>query len=115
MRPCVVVWGGPIDTEKSGGTTGFDKLGSFVARFEQDVEPEIKTNHSEIAIRWENFIGALIEQILAKSGGEGDDGTYISVDDKLTMPEPWGRSTREERHIHGDVLLMQLEVSYNSV
>jgi len=113
-RPFIMVWTEPeggyrFEMDASGSQTEFHDSGQLWAEFEQDVDPLIADDPSEIHVQLRNSLGAMIAAVKLLAGTAG----YLTITGG-TLNGPY-RSHPDERATQGDYIAGLLTVQWEGL
>jgi hypothetical protein len=114
-RPYAIVATATFGRDHVSTSDGYDygADGGLSLQLEQDVPEAIKNNPAEIARRFENLIGSVIDDLCALSG-TSDAESYLAFE-SIKMPEPWSRTHPDDHPTEGDAVRAELLIEWSGI
>ena len=114
LRPYAIIWTDPEDGFSmshvaTSSTFDFSEAGVLMMRFIDDVLPSIETDPAEIALRFKNHIGLILDDFKSLAGL----GTYLAIDRVGIDLGPY-RSDEDDQGTQGDYVGVDLRVEWRS-
>lgn len=114
LRPCALVWTEPtsgftLRHDSQGSSFGYNESGVMMIRFLQTVDPAIVADAAEIARRFLNAIGTILDELAASAGVAG----YIASEELELEFGPY-RGEVDERATQGDYIGCDVKVTWGT-